>query len=276
MADQNSSLPVRTEANGDVVVKLGDGTTPSQQLAVDSSGRAVVKLDDGSGNVISSQASGGQRALDVGVNVAGVQVDPRAVRALTSSDVVTVVQPTPANFTATVNIAAAQTLSTVTTVSTVTAVTAITNALPTGTNRIGTARLDVGGADVSATNPVPVTLTANVSGTPVQSYNTAAAVAAAATSNHDYTVTAAKTLSLTRIWGSSSGKLKIEVQVETGVATGVFNTKFVGFNSTSSPNIDITNSTPTQVAAGVRVRVIRTNEDKAAEDVYTTVEGSES
>jgi hypothetical protein len=47
------------------------------------------KLQDGSGNNITSQVSGSQRALDVGINVAGVQVDPRAIRALTSSDVVT-------------------------------------------------------------------------------------------------------------------------------------------------------------------------------------------
>jgi len=44
---------------------------------------------DGIGNPITSQSSGSQRALDVGVNVAGVQVDPRAIRALTSTDVVT-------------------------------------------------------------------------------------------------------------------------------------------------------------------------------------------
>jgi hypothetical protein len=34
-------------------------------------------LNDGSGNAITSQISGSQRALDVGINVAGVQVDPR-------------------------------------------------------------------------------------------------------------------------------------------------------------------------------------------------------
>lgn len=37
-----------------------------------------LRLQDGSGNAITSQASGGQRALDVGINVLGIQVDPRA------------------------------------------------------------------------------------------------------------------------------------------------------------------------------------------------------
>ncbi len=45
---------------------------------------------DSNGNSLTSQTSGAQQALDVGVNVAGVQVDPRQVRPLTSADQVTV------------------------------------------------------------------------------------------------------------------------------------------------------------------------------------------
>lgn len=51
-------------------------------------------LRDSLGNLITSQANGGQRALDVGINVAGVQIDPRQIRALTATDVVTVQQGT--------------------------------------------------------------------------------------------------------------------------------------------------------------------------------------
>jgi hypothetical protein len=58
MADYNSSLPVRTEADGDVVVLLGDGTTPSQQLAIDAGGRASVAVYDSSGNDLVITASG--------------------------------------------------------------------------------------------------------------------------------------------------------------------------------------------------------------------------
>ncbi len=46
-------------------------------------------LTDANGNALTSQVSGSQQALDVGVNVAGVQVDPRDIRALTITDVVT-------------------------------------------------------------------------------------------------------------------------------------------------------------------------------------------
>lgn len=92
MADFNSSLPIRTETNGDAAVKVVDGTTPSQALNVDASGRVTTKVQDGAGNALTSQTSGAQRALDVGINVSGTQVDPRAIRALTNADVVTVEQ----------------------------------------------------------------------------------------------------------------------------------------------------------------------------------------
>lgn len=94
MSDFNSSLPVRTINNGDVAVKVVDATTVSQGLAVDASGRVSTKLDDGSGNAVTSQVNGTQRALDVGIDVAGVQIDPRSIRALTSADVVTAQQGT--------------------------------------------------------------------------------------------------------------------------------------------------------------------------------------
>jgi phage baseplate assembly protein gpV len=55
MSDYNSSLPVRTEAAGDVIIKVADATTPSQQLAVEADGSinvnfapgAEIKITDG-------------------------------------------------------------------------------------------------------------------------------------------------------------------------------------------------------------------------------------
>lgn len=53
--------------------------TVSSDSSVQSvqSGTWNQRLQDGSGNAITSQTSGAQRALDVGIDVAGVQVDPR-------------------------------------------------------------------------------------------------------------------------------------------------------------------------------------------------------
>lgn len=320
MADYNSSLPVRTETAGDVIIKVADATVPSQQLAIDSSGRVVVKLDDGAGNLITSQASGGQRALDVGINVAGSQVDPRSIRALTSADVVTAAQgapnsvanswpvtPTDGTHSASYTVAGEAKVS-------------VTQSLPTGSNTIGsvnqgtspwvvgqstaanlqtsshlsdgagnaitsaaagsTRPLDVAfrdssGALFSSTNPLPVAVSQDTLGTEVCSYNTAAALAAAGTSNADYTVTAGKTLLLNQIEASGSGKMKIEVQVESGVASGIFATKFVQFNSTANPNMSIKLASLISVAAGVRVRIIRTNKDNQSQDVYSSLLGQE-
>lgn len=258
MSDYNSGLPVRTQNNGDVVAKIGDGTTPSQQLAIDSSGRITSKLNDGSGNAVTSQTNGVQRALDVGVNVSGVQIDPRQIRALTNADVV----KTQLQDNAGTAIILGQKVS----------ASSVPVVIASDQSNLNIVQ-QLGGSAVSATNPLPVYL--QDGGTSVNNYNTASAIAAAATSNHDYTVTTAKTLHLSQFHASASGKLKIECQIETGAATGIFNTIFVGFNSTSSPNIDITLSAETQVAAGVRVRIIRTNLDLAAQDVYSTTSGHE-
>lgn len=77
--DIQSGQPIKTWSNGDVVSAICDGTTNSQLLGVDSAGRITSKLYDGGGNAVTSQVNGAQRALDVGINVAGIQIDPRQV-----------------------------------------------------------------------------------------------------------------------------------------------------------------------------------------------------
>lgn len=301
MADQNTSLPIRTESNGDAAVKIVDGTITSQQLGVDSSGKITVKLDDGSGTAITSQTNGSQQALDVGINVAGVQIDPRSIRALTSADVVTAnqgsantatngwpVKPTDGTNSQSFTAAGEAKVS-------------VTQPLPAGSNTIGTvnAKLDDGagnaitsstagstrpldvalrdssGSLYTAANPLPVTVTAGVPGTEVNNYNTASAIAAGATSNHTYTITTSKTFKIDKIWASASGKLKIEVQ--TSPDGSVFTTKWVAFNSTATPNIDIYLGTFTisDSGTGSAIKIIRTNLDKQAMDVYSTLSGVE-
>lgn len=137
------------------------------------------------------------------------------------------------------------------------------------------ANLAVGGANVSALNPIPVVFSSDPSGTEINDYNTVVAVAANGTSNHDYTVTVAKTFILTQIIASGSGKMKIEVQIETAAGSGTFNTKYVLFNSTANPNINEEFKSPIQVVAGARVRIIRTNKDNQAQDLYSTISGEE-
>lgn len=340
MSDFSSGLPIRSQlpsqANyDDVVMKLADATVSTQLASVDTFGSQSTLIKDATGTAVTAQVNGAQYALDVGINVAGVQIDPRQIRALTSADVVTVDQGTSPwvtsvnNFPATVDTnygvvgastirtasqignatgaadfnfgaAGAQTLRVASLVGnatgaadfnygavgaqTVRTASQIGNATgaadfnngATGTQTLRVAaNLAVGGADVTASNPVPVTISVNNAGTEINNYNTASAVAAGATSNHDYTVTALKTLLLTQIEASASGKMKTEVQIETGVATGVFNTRFVQFSSTATASLSIHLAAPISVAAGVRVRVIRTNKDNQAQDLYSTISGQE-
>lgn len=166
MADFNSSLPVRTEAAGDVIAKIGDGTTPSQQLAIDATGAA--KVTQKAGDVWTVQFGSG-------------------------------------------------------------------------------------------------TITGEI-----HDYNTAAAVAAGGTSNHDYTVTAGKTLLLRKILVAASGKFKAEIQNPVGT------TKAVQFGTgASGANIELEFNPPIECAATTVVRVIRTNKDNQSQDLYSTIIGQE-
>lgn len=112
----------------------------------------------------------------------------------------------------------------------------------------------------------------NASATEVDDYNTTVAVATGATVNHDYTVTALKTLLMRQAWATASGRIKVELIIDPG---GTPLTKFVGFNSTANPNIEIPIYDLIEVAAGTVVRIAITNLDNRPQDVYSTLLGNE-
>jgi hypothetical protein len=89
MSDFNSSLPIRTEQNGDVAVKVVDGTITSQQLAVNA---------DGSVNITDNGAS---------LTVDAVDLDIRDLDS--AQDSVEVLQATHDNLNANANIQVANT-----------------------------------------------------------------------------------------------------------------------------------------------------------------------
>lgn len=253
MADYNSGLSVRTEADGTderLHVKIVDGTTPSQRATVDTDGNVH---NEAHGN----DPTGTDRVLRLselgaltpdGVYHAANNTKPGNIGLIASTRTAT-----PDDTTQTQRL------------------TSVTNS----TKRLlDVAIHDENGAVFSASNPLPVT-SVDSEGTEVNDYATGAAVAAAATSNHDYTVTAATTLKLSQIWATASGKMKVVISIETGVATGIFTTKFVAFNSTANPNIHMPVNENITVAAGVKVRVARTNLDNQAQDLYSTISGHE-
>lgn len=235
----NSPLPAGTNSIGTVKAQLQDSAGTAITLGQKTMSASIpvvissdqthfpVELQDNAGNGLTSQVNGAQRALDVGINVAGVQIDPRQIRALLATDVVT------ANV------------------------------------------KDATGNPFSTSNPLPVIISNTLPGTEVNDYNTVAAVAAQGVSNHDYTISAGKTFKGHKFHATASGKLKIEIQVSTDGVT--FVTKFVSFNSTAFPdiNLDFGSMSLTDSGTGSKIRIIRTNKDLTAQDLYSTISGQE-
>lgn len=300
MADYDSGLPVRTENAGDVVAQICDATVSSQRLAVDGSGRIVAKAQDGAGNALTSSTAGATQPLDVAQrDAAGALLDPRVIRALTNTDVVTaeqggiwIVRPSDGtnaqDFLPTGEATVSLTTAIPAGANVIGAITqsgvwnsrtqdgagnAITSSVAGAAQPLDVALRDGAGNLFSGTNPLPISTSASLTGVEINVFNAGSAVALAATSSHDYTVTTGKTLQLTQVESSASGKMKVEVQVEGPALT--FTTKFVQFNSTANTNTSIKLASPIDVVAGLRVRVIRTNLDKAAQDLYSTISGQE-
>jgi hypothetical protein len=253
MADYDSGLPVRSEADGTderVQTKIVDATNPdTQQTEVDTDNNLHVEIhgNDPAGvdRVVKTSEDG---SVDIdGVYDVSINTEPANIGVVTQER----------------NAASSDTRQT-----------------EQITGKRGTANTDVVAMDVSLhdgegnvfdeTNPLNVTLVEG-SGDEVCEYNTSATIAKDVTVNHDYTVTALKTLFMDQVWVSGSGKLKVEVQLETGVASGTYDTKLVGFNSTANPNIEIPlGKIPNQIAGAI-VRVAVTNRDNQTQDLYSTL-----
>lgn len=318
MSDFNSSLPVRTENDGDVVVKVGDATTPSQQLKVlvdgsinvnDNGGSITVDatdfdirdLDSAQDSVEVFQATHDNLNLNANIQVGNTDVangNPVPVSDAGGSLTVDAINldirdlafaTDKVDVSGSTNIGLdAATLAALESITVQNGAGAAAVNIQDGGNSITVDAIDLDirdlthvsdsikvgdGTDLLAVNTdgsINVVIQEDV-GTEVVDYDTAAAVAGGASSNHDQVfATASK---LFQVWATASGKLKIQVQIETGSATGVFNTIAVGFNSTANPNIDLELAKYAAIPLGARVRVIRTNLENQAQDVYSTIVG---
>lgn len=251
MADYNSSLPVRTEGDPQEKVqsKVVDFTDPTKGQAVDSDGNAHVEMHGNS-------PSGSDKVLRLS-----------EVGALTPDGVYDGTNNTkPGNVGL---IASARNASP----SDSTQTQRLTSATQGAKRLLDIALHDEDGNVFSSSNPLPVT-SVDSEGDEVNVFATGG-VDAGLSTDFDYTVSALKILKLSQIHASASGKMKIEVKVETGVGSGVFSTKFVMFNSTANPNILAEIDEHISINAGVRVRVTATNRDTSTMDLYCTICGHE-
>lgn len=252
MADYDSSLPIRTEADGTderVHVKIVDGTNPSvNQATVDSDKNVHVELhgdDEGGIDRVVELSESGNIALDGEYN-ATTNSNPSATALMAHDRQGASTDRTHQDKRVTAVLGEGDSIC------------------------LDVSLHDEAGQYYDADNPLPVTLEES-EGDEINDYQTSAAVAKGVTVNHDYTVSGGKTLVGDQVWVTGSGKLKVEVQVETGVGTGTYDTIFVAFNSTANPNVEIPTLKRLKVAAGVNVRIAIENRDNQPQDVYSTL-----
>lgn len=131
-----------------------------------------------------------------------------------------------------------------------------------------------GGDNITAANPLPVYVAADP-GDEVESYEVADSIVKNASEDHDYTVTAGTELRQLNVECSATGFALFEVKVETAPSSGTFNTVMTKFNSTAFPNVVFAWRAPKVIAAGVRVRVTKTNLDNQAQDLFSLINGIE-
>lgn len=126
----------------------------------------------------------------------------------------------------------------------------------------------------AADNPIFVQVVSDViTSTEVHSYDTSSAVAADTADNHDYTVVGT-TFLLKSVIAAFSGGGKVEIQ--TG-PVGTLVTRAVAFVPKEGGHIQLNFDPPIEVpvTSTGTVRVIRTNRQNQAQDVYSTIIGND-
>jgi hypothetical protein len=295
MADYDSSLPARTESAGDIDVFISDATTPTQKLKVNADGSIDTNPAIGSKIIITDGTDDLEINADGSINV---KQDKLAFATdtvnVSGSDVTATVSATDLDIrdllfaTDKVDVSGSSVTVSATDLdvrdlvfatdkvdvsgSDITATVSATDLdirdLVAVTDSVQANLFDEAGVAYSQSNPLPVELTQDQTGDEIVDFNTSAAVAASASVNHDYTVSVGKLFLGEEAWISGSGKLKAELLVNGAI-------KWVGFNSTSNPNIRIPLEKIMKANAGEVIRFSITNRDKQPQDVYSTITGLE-
>lgn len=127
----------------------------------------------------------------------------------------------------------------------------------------------------SANNPLPVSLEESEGDEIVDYLESEDVVKGGGTATHEYTVSAGKEFQLEQVLYSASGRSKFDIEIETGVASGTFNTIATGMLSTAKLEGERVFKRALKVGAGVKVRVTITNLDNQDFDCHTSIVGLE-
>jgi hypothetical protein len=253
MADYDSALPIRSEADGSderVHVKICDGTTPTQMATVDSDGNVYVQAH---GKRADDAADVTLRLSELGnANTDGVyEADNNSLPSNTGLI---------ACDRAAAPAATDQTLR----------LTGVQGTTDTTHWSLDVAMHDGDGEGIDDSHPLPIKVVSGLStGTPVFAYEKESAVAKDGTGTHTITPSADTEAKISQISASGSGKIKMEVKWGP-TASEVL--KYVAFNSTAQPNICWTLMEDLVLAETDSLIVTVTNLDNAAQDIYTTIE----
>ncbi len=247
--DNNSALPVRTEADADqrLQTKIIDFIDPSKGAEVDSDKTLQVKThgrDPAGTDRISRKSEQGHEAVN-GIYDAATNTDPSQVGMVAHTRAAS-----PADS------------------DQVKRVTAISNG---STHALDISLHDGAGAAYDYANPLPVYQTEDP-GIEVQDYNeTAVSVAAGSNDVHTYTVPAGKTLKLDQILCSCAVRAKFVVDTSQDGST--FTTLATRYNSAADPQADTDLKRIVSIPTGGKVRITRYNRDLTASAMYSTIIG---
>jgi len=127
----------------------------------------------------------------------------------------------------------------------------------------------------SAANPIYVTnVEEGVSANEIHDYDTAADVAGDGTDNHDYTV-ASTTFLLKSVIVSGSGNVKFEIQTGPVASLATVAVGFLNGRDGDTKQINFSPAIEVPATSTGTVRVIRTNRQGQAVDVYSTIIGND-
>jgi hypothetical protein len=276
MADYDSSLPVRTETDGDVVSKIVDGAG-ANTWAIDANNIGQVNLNDGT-NALAIGANGELTTIVTdGTDTIAIDTNGNLSTLITDGLTNLVIdQNSGSAYVAIVD--SDGDMAQVTTsgqLHTVIYDGAGTNSWVVDGNGIGQVNLSDGTdtLDINTDGSLNVNVVQSTVGDDIHVYNTSAAVAPAGVSTViTYTVSTGKTLLLKSVEASGSGKAKVEVLAGTPSSETV---RAVFFISTSNGFGQIVFPQPIEVIAADNVLVTMTNRDNQSQDLYAFINGSE-
>jgi hypothetical protein len=250
MADYDSSLPIRTEAAGDVDIFISDSVTPSQKLKVNA---------DGSIDTNTSLPAGTKVIITDGTDDLAVNADG-SVNAIVSATDLDIRDLSQATDSVTAHQGGTWSVDVANTV-TVQATDLDIRDLTAASDSVAAHLFDEAGNAFSSSNPLPVEFFESKA----EVFNFSQGTNIAKNASHTHTFAAPADFKLKDVYVSGSGKLRAELKIDG-------NTVAVGFNSTANPQVTWRFQKGLN-ASSVNVVVEIENKDNQAQDLYSTIVG---